>query len=62
MAIITSQDWPLLAQTYYMQPNACVQIRHSLAYLQDLISTLAGVFAKPANVGIKSCDLVDIHN
>ena len=42
-------------------PNACtVQIKHSLAHLQDLIPTLAGIKYMymqnaPAKVGIKSC-------
>ena len=42
----------------HMQPNTCTNEAFSIAHLQDLIPTLAGVVAymfMPAKVGIKSC-------
>ena len=53
-------DQPVLAT---VSSNTCsqihVQIKHSLAYLQDLVPTLAGIKYirkhTPAEVSIKSC-------
>ena len=46
-----------VSSNMHMQPKH-VQMKHSLAHLQDLIPILAGVVAYmfiPAKVGIKSC-------
>ena len=56
MAIIHQPALPIVHSTIYSQMY--VQIKHSVAYLQDLILTLADMFAycfTSANVRIKSC-------
>ena len=51
--------------TVITQSQMHVQIKHSLAHLQNLIPTLAGIKwymqNKPAKVGIKSCRCAREH-
>ena len=56
MVIIHQPALATVHSTIYSQMH--VQIKYSLAYLQDLILTLADMFAycfTPVNVRIKSC-------